>query len=139
MDARSLLVRLLEDRRQVDRTAEAGALAAVVGSDDSAILHDQLSAGSDAVGAVVKANRHMTSGGSDRGGERAVLGIVEGCRVAGVVTTECVGKLIARVEKIVGNHLAAAGIDVQRIQASLRRAVVDRRSRFTRPGRDASF
>src|SRR5216684_6380610 len=103
MDARSLRVRLLEDRRQVDRTAEAGTLAAVVAADESTILHDQLRAGSDAVGGIVEDERHVAVGGSNCGGERAVSGIVVGGRAARVVTAGCVGKLIARVEKIVGN------------------------------------
>ena len=138
MDARALFVGLLENRRHVDRTAEARPLAAVVAVDVAAILHDEFRAGRDPFGGIVVDERHALIARRDRRGQRAVKDVVVIVNVARIVAAECGGELVTRIEKIVGDHFAAAGVHVRRVEAVLRRAGVDRRRRAIRFGEVAA-
>jgi len=95
MDARSLLVGLIENRREIDGTSETGPLAAVVAADVAAVLHDQFRARGDAVGRIVRDERSVAVAGGDTRGERAVTRVVVRGRIARIVAAEGAGILIA--------------------------------------------
>ena len=75
MNARPLFVRLIENRREIHRTSDAGALRTVVAADEACILNDELCAWRDRIGVIVHDRRKTIAGRRCRG-VRAVTLIV---------------------------------------------------------------
>ena len=93
MDARALLVGLIERRCHVDRAADARTERARIGLRQAGVLHDELRAGRDGIGEVVK-NRSALVAGGRSGGVRAVALIVVRVRERGIVAVRRAGELL---------------------------------------------
>src|SRR5438270_10902789 len=67
VNARPLFVRLIENRREIHRTSDAGTLRTVVAADEACILNDELCAWRDRIGVIVHDRRKTIARCRSRG------------------------------------------------------------------------